>query len=358
MGLYLLKTRVEGTPASDTWIFLFGDTAKTLFGESVTAAANAAAVNTLLGVGSAGLLTAGIGAGQVRTNSQNESTFLQAASNLSDLASAVTARTNLGLGALATAASVGTAQIGAGAVTRAKLEVRERSYAYTAQAGAYTAGEMEYVNCTVGTSWQLDLPASPSTGARVFVNVLSISANQVLTIDGNGETIGNVLTTQVKLYAVNDILELQYSGSSWLILQKTLQPHRAQMSAAGWTASVGSTFTLIPFDTSDFDNAGMVDLTTERINIQRDGIYQVNGLFLADQSGPSHWHIELRKNGTRLHEIKLEDVHDYDASTERGGGQISNCYSLVAGDYIEFLHTETVNASPASYASLSVIEVR
>tara|TARA_R110000868_G_scaffold148839_3_gene371045 strand:- start:22140 stop:23405 length:1266 start_codon:yes stop_codon:yes gene_type:complete len=360
VGMYVLETRVEGTPASDVWKFAFSDSELTAYGESLQVAADAAAARTLLALGTAATLVSGTGAGEVQTNSQNEGDYLQISNNLSDVGLAATARTNLGLGALATLASVGTANIAADAVTRAKLVNIEKSMTYVAKSGTHTALSMEHVTVTVPAlgSWTLTLTTPTVAGEKISIYCKSMAADQFLTIDGNGTNILGGITDTLVMYAAGDHVHLVFDGSQWVPEALVLKPHRAQISAAGWTASPGGTFTSVPFDTVDFDNASLADIGTDRITIARAGIYEVSGLFLADQSGPSHWHIELRVNGSRVHEIKVLDYFDYNSSTERGGGELTNYYELAVGDYIEFFHTESVNASPASYSRLTAIEQR
>ena len=87
-----------------------------------TGATTASAARTALGLGSAAVLNNGTASGELPTVSQADARYTQRANNLSDLNSAATARTNLGLGALATLATVGSAQIDDGAIsTTAKL---------------------------------------------------------------------------------------------------------------------------------------------------------------------------------------------------------------------------------------------
>jgi len=356
VGLYRLKTK-DANPNNDVWIFVIGDDAVTLFGESLMIAADAAAGRTLLGLGTASTLVSGTGAGEVQTNSQNESDYLQATNNLSDVVAA-TARTNLGLGALALLAAVGTSEISAGAVTRTELATIEKSFSLVTKAGAYTAASMEHIVATVATSWTLTLPAAPNAGDRVSVYSKSITAGQVLTIDGLTKTILGGLTTTLSLYVTGEHVELAYDGTEWVPASIYQAPHAAQLSASGWTRSAGSTFLTIPFDTVDFDNAGIASHSSDRITIKRAGTYRVEAQLLADQLGPSHWHLEIRKNGVRLVEQKVLDVVDYDHSTERGGGMLAGCFVLAASDYLEFFQTDEVNASPASFARLTAVELR
>jgi len=359
-GLYRLKTK-DPTPSNDVWIFQFGDTALTLFGESLNNSANAAAARTLLGLGTASTLVSGTGAGEVQTNSQNEGDYLQIANDLSDV-TAATARTNLGLQALAILATVGTTELDALAVTRAKLAVIEQSFQMLTKSGAFTAAAMDHITATVGTSWTLTLPAAPNAGDRVSIYCKSVTAGQVLTIDGGTKTIIGGITTTLSMYVAGDQAELCYDGTEWVPSSSLyLAPHYGQISVAGFTRAAGSTLLIVPFDTDDFSgaNAGLGDHTSDRITIKRAGNYQIDGQLLFDQFGPTRMVLQTKLNGTTpIQEALVDNLHDWDSGTHRSQVALSHIYALAAGDYVELFQAEEVAAAPASYARLSVKELR
>ena len=363
-GMYMLENRHATVPASDNWVLVFTDQELTAFGDSMRAAANAAAALTLLGVGTAGLLAAGVAGGEVRTNSQNESAFLQPSNDLSDVASAATARTNLGLGALSTMASVGTSEIGANAVTRAKLEVPEQSYTIVAQAGTSTANEMEYINATLGVSdsWQLDLPASPTTNAKVLVRVASVGAGSVLTIDGNGEDIGQTGTTTIKMYAVDEIIELQYNGTLWVFLQKNLKPHVCQISSANFTLPNSASWGTVLLDTVEVDTASMENVASNAIDVQRTGNYRVKVAAWMGQVGPA-WHVfRVMKDAVRLtpqlaHESFADSYPGGEHDETLRGGQFDFVYSLTAGEQLKVEMYGTLDTSAENEVRLTIEEI-
>ena len=354
VGLYRLKTKDE-TPSNDTWIFVSGDAGITTFAETLLDDADAAAMRATLGLGTVSTLNSGIGSADIRTNTQNDSVFATVASNLSDLASSTAARTNLGLGSLATLSSVGTTQIGDGAVTRAKCESIQQSFNHVTKNTSHTAVAQEFVTCTVTTDWTLTLPAAPLTGQRVGAFILSSTSSKVLTIDGGTKNIGTGGTTLL-MYDAGDRIELAYDGLQWVPVAMYLTPHRAQMSVTGFTRSASSSFASLPFDTVDFDNAGIADVTTDRLTIKRDGIYDVRGLMIASQVGPTGWVVRILKNGSELHSHSQEDIHDHASSDGSPVVSIANRYSLAAGDYLEFHQRDQVPTG-SGYGSFSVSEL-
>lgn len=363
VGLYILTTKAESS-VDDVWTFVIGDAGLTQFGESLNAAVDAAAVRTLIGVGSAGQLTAGTDVGEVQTNSQNQTTFLQRTNDLNDVSSAPTARTNLGLGGLSTLDSVGTAQIGAAAVTKAKLEQIERSYTPTNQAGTYSASAMDYVNCTLGTSdsWTLTLPASPAAGQKVLARIAAIGSGSILTIDGGTNDIGVSGTSEIHLYSQDDIVELQYDGSLWLYLNRSLSKHICQISAASFTTPSGNSWGEVDLDTVDADTASLSNLTNNAIDIRKTGVYKVSVSAQMGQ-GSSAWHfVRVMKNGTRLTpQVRIDHISDLYPPGELDAtlavGQLSHVYSLSGGDELTVDLWGTLDTSAENQISLTVEEI-
>lgn len=181
----------------------------TSFGRSLLAAADAAALRTLAALGTAA--------------TQSSGTFAQVANNLSDLGSAATARTNLGLGALATLASITASLISdasangrslitaadyaamrallgsAQAVPRGRLSIGGTTYLtvpgtdlQVASATAQSANTVRYMPMLVDTSITIDqlvidvsLAAAAGNTARMAVYIADTSwMPSSLVVDG------------------------------------------------------------------------------------------------------------------------------------------------------------------------------
>jgi hypothetical protein len=69
---------------------------------------------------------------------------------------------------------------------------------------------------TAGTSYQIDLPATPTTNAQFTFKVDNQAATNNITISGNGKNIDNGSSI---VMAVNDqALTLSYNGTQWFVV--------------------------------------------------------------------------------------------------------------------------------------------
>lgn len=341
VGLYVLKTK-DADPNNDVWTFCASEISA--YFQTLLTAATASALRTLLGTGTVATLDTGTSGGNVPTNTQAASLYCSRAQNLSDLASAATARTNLGLGALAVLSTVGTSQLQAGSVTgsiipddsiaAAKLMAEARNtWTLQTKSTTYTAVAGEFVVATLGSSWTLTLPASPTTGDRVGVYVDGVTGSSALTVSGGAKNIGQQGTSFV-LYVPGDTVTLVYNGAKWVVLSTQVAPHSASATGAG-----------LALDTSLSDNAGLVDLANNRITIRRSGVVKINAVFSYASAG-SNRHNAINVNAVQVGDGVLCGAIAYQTSTA------SVIVAVSSGDHITL-------AGPASptYNTLSVEEV-
>ena len=161
--------------------------------------------------------------------------FLAAANNLSDLASTSTARTNLGLGTLATISPTGTASSttflrGDNAWTTVSVTptaVSDQANSSTGyfdlpagttaeRPGSPSSGNMRYNTSTNGfegyngTAWG-SIGGGASAGGAIYENTLTISANYTLTTSTNGLSVGPITVASGATVTVP-------SGQRWVVL--------------------------------------------------------------------------------------------------------------------------------------------
>ena len=161
--------------------------------------------------------------------------FLTVSNNLSDLASNSTARTNLGLGTLATVSPTGTADATTflrgdnsyAVVSVTPTAVSDQVNSSTGyfdlpvgttgqRPGSPTSGNMRYNTTTAGfegysgTAWG-SIGGGASAGGAIYENTLTISSSYTLTTSTNGFSVGPITIGSSATVTIP-------SGSRWLVL--------------------------------------------------------------------------------------------------------------------------------------------
>ena len=351
IGLYILTVK-DPTPANDTWVRV--PDIVTAFVLTLLDDADAATFRTTLGLGTAAVLSTGTSAGNVPTVTNANSLYLRISQLFAEIASLgssaqATARGNLGLGALATLSTIGAAQLSVnsvgtsalqpGSVTQTELAAdAKNNWTTVAKTTTYTVAASEFVKATVGSSWTLTLPASPSAGQRVGIYVDSVTGSAELTIDGGSNSIGQQ-GTSMKLYLPGDTLTLIYDGAKWMPLAAEIKPHICRVTKTGITrTSSYLAWATQDVDTSSIDQGVLADLVNDKIVIRRTGLYAVTGFFAASQSGPAYMMIRILNNASPItHNVTLENVSDaYNSANDDIVGPFHReVFSLTAGDEIQ-----------------------
>ena len=195
----------------------------------------------------------------------------QKSSNLSDLASASTARTSLGLGTAATHAATDFDASGSAfpLSTTSEAAISGTTVMTSADIGLNHA-------CTCSSAYQVTLPTPVgSTGKLIGVRVVPSSTNLVTLATAAGNIDG--LSTRIMWAGESAILESD--GTNWVKLAGKSIPMKCSLSQAGAQSINSASFTVLKLDTTRFDNTGLmaVALASNEITIVRPGAYLVIG---------------------------------------------------------------------------------
>lgn len=212
------------------------------------------------------------------------------------------------------------------------------------------------------TSLTYTLPTAHAPGDRVGLKLGTASGARTATLARDGlNTIDGA--TSVVLYVAGDYVEVEWTGSTWLIVSEKLALHVARgRNTVSQSGIVTSTLTRLALDTIDHDPAGLLDLSNDTYTVRRAGLYRLSAYcaMLGVIDAGEFLAIHIYINGTSVKENRFyspaTDTTVFNAFTED--------YLLAASNTVEFYvaHNEGNNQSLAngstSYARSSVVELR
>lgn len=208
------------------------------------------------------------------------------------------------------------------------------------------------------------LPASPAVGDKVGIKISVGNTTYALIIVGNtSQTIngGSAAAEWSRLFIAGERVVFEYVASNtWVVERNGRIPCVAGAYPSDVTTNSATTHTVAPLANSIDDNAGLLELVTnKRINIRRSGSYLVDfsARHLNVPSANQDWTVSVYKNGSSVVSVQSRSI---DATTAQ---QLATArrLPLAAGDYLQlyFYHGEANKGvrGVASVTWLNVTEV-
>ncbi len=212
--------------------------------------ASASTARTNLGLGSAALLAS--------------SAVAQTANNLSDLASVSSARTNLGLGSAATQPS--SAFDAAGAAAAAQAASTPVLTQTAVQTSAYSAAANQLVRCdTTSGAFTVTLPSAPAAGTLCGVKMVTQGGTSAVTVACGGSDVLNKTggSTTLTLSIFSQGVLLQYSTGIWYIVADDLPLSQLDSRYVPQSLAVSATSIAAQFTASGSLGSGSVSWTVQ-----------------------------------------------------------------------------------------------
>ena len=243
--------------------------------------------------------------------------------------------------------------------TNKDLTMKAKTADYTAN-----VGELVLADAAAVAGFQVTLPTSTSSGARVGVKLTNTSGTRTVRVAGSQTSLNiqdrETATGSILLYVKGDYIELKHDGTRWNIVSEGRIPHKAVLRRDAAQSIAASTEVKIAFDAETFDVGQLGDFTTnDRVDIRRPGKYTVSvgyGMSIGtDKASIS----EILVNGTIVRENTFYNPFDAGINNNFGGTVLS----LATGDFVEFyvLHTNVASTdtstSTASRPNLFVTEI-
>lgn len=135
---------------------------------------------------------------------------------------------------------------------------------------------LHHVASGTSANYAVTLPTAVGVaGQRLWLR-MSNALTKLVTVTGHAsETIDG---SNTRIMWAGEACELISDGSSWAKIAGKTIPMRAELHLVGTGNVADSTVTTIPFDTTGFDNTGLM-AGGHTITAQRPGLYQVGGVF-------------------------------------------------------------------------------
>ena len=200
---------------------------------------------------------------------------------------------------------------------------------------SYTAlASDSVILCNPGAAMTVTLPsaASATLGIRYLIKKIDTSAYVVTISDGASADVDHASSS--KLYLEGDSIELvcAYNGSGyeWLALSKSLRKHSASLRQTS-SQSPSSGYFTVEFDEVDFEYGVDADLTNERIEIKRAGVYDVLAYVSMDNISTGTANIYIGLNGVAAGNLQILAHGNVSGNNYLAGSMILD---LDAGDVV------------------------
>ncbi|MCA9325433.1 hypothetical protein KDA23_05230, partial [Candidatus Saccharibacteria bacterium] len=260
-----------------------------------TGATTQSGARTALGLGTAAVLNSGTGSGDLPTITNADARYLRQSNNLSDLASASTARTNLGLGNWAL-----------------------KSPVTSTKTGAYSVVAGDDGKCILGNTtsagFTITLLSAGTAGNGYFIEIKKIdSSSNILTVNGGGSNIDGSST--ITLTAQYEAVGLLSNGTTWEIVFR----------GGANSVMANKTFALTKGGTQsgyDLGNSGTGTVTPAFANSNNQYLDVTGSFTLAAPTGSSWILLELRNDGTGGYSITLSGFDHYSGSYVNTAGAV------------------------------------